>query len=407
VLEKLEALVAAGATVIGPKPLQVPGRRDLARRTARLKSLADKMWGAGDGKAVRVRTYEKGKVVSGMTPRQWLARQGIGPDFRCETEGANLDYIHRQTNHRQTDEADIYFIRNESLSAVSADCLFRVQDRRPWLWHPDTAEVEPIPAYRSTGDGTALCLDLPAGGSVFVVFEAENEPESIVAWQRRYAQPDPSMPPARMVAREAATTAIETWQNGEYHLDDGEGGEKSLRVNDLPAPKSVEGPWNVAFTRGWGAPDKITLPRLMSWTEHELEGVRYYSGAGVYSKTIEVPSDWLGTERRVLLDLGEVREVAEVHVNGKSAGVLWKPPFAIDVTSLLKPGTNSVEIEVMNMWINRLTGDMGRPAEERFCKTNQTPYASDVEPGSGETWKVQPSGLLGPVRLLPGLIVVP
>ena len=113
-----------------------------------------------------------------------------------------------------------------------------------------------------------------------------------------------------------------------------------------------------------GAPPQIKLPKLISWTDHENEGVKYYSGAGFYTKTLNVPADRLASGRKVHLDLGDVRELAEVFVNGKSAGILWKPPYRADITSLVKAGANELKIEVMNMWINRLTGDQGLPAEE-------------------------------------------
>ena len=141
----------------------------------------------------------------------------------------------------------------------------------------------------------------------------------------------------------------------------------------------------------------------MSWTDHENEGVKYYSGSGFYTKTLNVPAGWLGSRRRVHLDLGDVREVAEVFVNGKSAGVLWKPPFRVDITSRVKPGANALKIEVMNLWINRLCGDMKLPAEKRFCRTNMT---SPRDKGGDEPWRIQPAGLLGPVRLLPSVDII-
>ena len=159
----------------------------------------------------------------------------------------------------------------------------------------------------------------------------------------------------------------------------------------------------VAFDPKWGAPAEIKLPKLISWTDHENEGVKYYSGAGFYTKTLNVPADWLASGRRVHLDLGDVRELAEVFVNGKSAGVLWKPPFRADITSLVKPGANELKIEVMNMWINRLAGDQNLPAEKRFTRTNITFDGYRGKPG---TWQVQPAGLLGPVRLLAALDVM-
>jgi hypothetical protein len=199
------------------------------------------------------------------------------------------------------------------------------------------------------------------------------------------------------------STTIQCWQNGQYTLTDSNGQKKQVKVDTLPAPLILAGEWKVAFDPKWGAPAQVKLPKLISWTDHEKEGVKYYSGAGFYTKTFNVPADWLALGRRVYLDLGDVRELAEVFVNGKSAGVLWKAPFRADITSLVKPGVNKLKIEVMNMWINRLTGDQNLPEEKKFTRTNITFDGYRGKPG---TWQVQPAGLLGPVRLLPSVHVM-
>ena len=144
----------------------------------------------------------------------------------------------------------------------------------------------------------------------------------------------------------------------------------------------------------------MVFPKLISWTGHEDPGVKFYSGQGNYTKGLQVPADWLAKGRRVHLDLGEVRDVAEVWVNGKSAGILWKPPYRVDVTSLVKPGENALKIEVRNLWINRISGDLKLPEEERFTWTN-TQGSDRFAPPAGQGWENPlPAGLLGPVRML-------
>jgi len=174
-------------------------------------------------------------------------------------------------------------------------------------------------------------------------------------------------------------------------------------VDSLPEPKILEGVWTVDFDPKWGAPARIKLPKLISWTDHESEGIKYYSGAAFYTKTLNVPGDWLASRRSVHLDLGDVRALAELFVNGKSAGVLWQAPFMADITTLVKPGRNELKIEIMNMWINRLTGDQSLPPDERLTRTNITFDGYRGKPG---TWEVLPAGLLGPVRLVPSVHVV-
>ena len=162
----------------------------------------------------------------------------------------------------------------------------------------------------------------------------------------------------------------------------------------MPEPLTIEGEWTVEFDPQWGAPSSLKLPKLISWTDHENAGVKYYSGPGFYLKTLNVPEEWLSTARGVYLDLSEVHEVAEVFINGKSAGILWKPPFQIEITSFLQPGSNNIKIEVRNMWTNRLCGDLKLPPEKRFCRTNIR-----------SNWPLLPAGLLGPVRLRPAIDV--
>lgn len=388
VLVKLEQLVRQGATIIGPKPEDVPGLRDYKSQTAELKILADKMWGACDGATVKQNRFGQGQVVWGITPRQWLARKSIGPDFACAApeHEPHLDYIHRRTR-----DADIYIVRNKSLMAVRADGLFRVQRRARQFWSPEDGGVEPALVSTEVGGGANVRLDLPPGGSLFVVFAEAPASGCVESLSQIDEASDDLLPPARVMSVNKTSTTIECWRNGRYLLVDGRGKHKQVQVARVPAPRVVDGEWTVAFDPKWGAPAEVKLPRLMSWTEHDNEGIKYYSGAGVYTKTLEVPADWLAQDRRVYLDLGDVRELAQAYVNGKSAGCVWKPPFRTDITSMVKPGANQLKVEVMNMWINRLVGDAKLPEDKRFTRTNIR---------GGEGWEITPAGLLGPVRLL-------
>jgi hypothetical protein len=152
----------------------------------------------------------------------------------------------------------------------------------------------------------------------------------------------------------------------------------------------IDGPWTVRFAPGLDAPASITLDALGSWTEQPDPGVRYFSGAATYEKTLTVPRAWLGSGARLSLDLGEVREFATVTLNGKVLPVLWKPPFAVDVTDQIKPGENRLEVRVVNFWANRMIGDL-QPGARKYTFAPIQPF----EPSS----PLSPSGLLGPVTL--------
>ena len=350
VLEKLDQLVKEGANILGPKPNKVPGIHDHAARTAKLREVADRMWGGCDGITVKQNRHGRGSVAWGMTAREWLAGQGVGPDFSATDPeaAARLDYI-----HRRTDEADIYFIRNKSLDPVVSDCVFRVTGRPPQLWDPADGMMQAAQTHQAVDGGTRVSLELPPGGSTFVVFS--DGP----------ASPSPRLP------------------------------EKV--TSKPPAPVTLDGPWKVSFDPAWGAPAEVVFPELISWTDHPEHGVKYYSGTATYHRTLELPADWRASGHRIHLDLGEVREMAEVFVNGKPAGILWKPPFRTEVTPLLKPGVNELRIEVVNLWINRLAGDADMPTDRRLTRTN---IVSDRSQSKPEPWQPLRSGLLGPVRIV-------
>jgi len=401
VLHKLGELVSGGATIIGPRPMDVPGLQEYESRGTELRELADHMWGACNGTTVKSNSYGKGRVVWGLTPEEWLAGESVGPDFSCRTEEntGNMDFIHRQTAH-----SDIYFVRNKTRNQVNATCLFRVNNKTPHIWDPaDGSMIEQF-VYKSEDGGTSLPLGLPPGGSVFVVFEKSPASGSFASLIRKGDKANTGLPIEQVVAHKDQTANLLCWQNGQYVLTGSKGQNEQLEILDLPSPLQFDGDWKVEFDPDWGAPAEIELQELISWTDHAEEGVRYYSGTGTYQKTFNVPASWLGSGRQVHLDLGDVRELAEIYVNGKSAGVLWKPPFRAEITSFLEPGINELKIEVMNLWINRLSGDMNLPPEERFTSTNiKSDGATRYSPA--EPWHVQAAGMLGPVRLLPSVLV--
>lgn len=373
VLQKLGELVSSGATVLGPKPIDVPGMHDHKSRKAELLALADKMWGPCNGTSVKQNNYGKGRVVWGYSAREWLDLESVSPDFYCldKQHQQDLDYI-----HKQTENSDIYFVRNLSLQQVNADCMFRAKGSRPYFWDPTDGNIKPVFIYNEEGDETKVQLDLAPGGSVFVVFGVESDLE-----------------PAPFLC----------WQNGDYELVNKKGKTKKVQLTDIPDPIEIVGEWKVAFDPDWGAPAEVNFPELISWTDHDNDGIKYYSGPGVYTKTIEVPGDWLAPERKVYIDLGDVQALAEVFVNGKSAGVIWKPPYRTDITELVKAGSNDLKVEVMNLWCNRLAGDNELPEDERFTSTNIQTHGYRTEPNY---WLVEPAGLLGPVRLMQSINVM-
>ncbi|MFA7235005.1 MAG: glycosylhydrolase-like jelly roll fold domain-containing protein [Terrimicrobiaceae bacterium] len=230
---------------------------------------------------------------------------------------------------------------------------------------PVTGTREFATAYRETSEGVSLPLDLPPFGSLFVIFR----------------QPA-SAHPAR-------------------------GAENSPRFAAL---RELDGAWTVSFDPRWGGPGEVKFPTLSDWTESSVPGIKYYSGTAVYRREFESPSSWQG--KSLWLDLGKMRELAEIKVNGISCGIIWAPPFRVNIGHAVQPGTNKLEIEVVNFWPNRLIGDAGLPKEQRLTRTNVQAfdYASKAVPNSNldpDKKKLllpyvtpMPSGLFGPVQIV-------
>ena len=336
VLEKIERLVSAGATVVGPKPTRAHGLEDYPASENKVRGIGTRMWGDLDGKSRTSRAFGKGRVVWGIPLRQVLASLKIGPDF---TAPEPFDYIHRRDG-----ATDIYFVRNKTAEPVKGALEFKVAKRQPELWDAVSGRIRET-AGRASGEGTAVDLELPANGSMFVVFR------------------EPSHPVKAEAARPHESVA-------------------------------VTGEWTVEFEPNRGAPASIQMPELISWTQHADPGVKYFSGTAKYRKRFTLPAGWRGS--RVELDLGRLWTLGEVWLNGKSLGIVWTPPYAVDATAALHEGENDLTVEVTNVWFNRLVGDAKGVGPQRITRTNVT--VSGDKP-----WKaLEPldSGLFGPVRLV-------
>ena len=164
----------------------------------------------------------------------------------------------------------------------------------------------------------------------------------------------------------------------------------------LPKPvetelATVDGSWNVTFQPGRGAPASFVLDKLTSWSDSQNKGVKYFSGIGTYTKTIQASPDWFKKGAKLWIDLGDVKNLAEVTVNGKSLGIVWHSPYRVDATSALKSGANEITIKVTNAWVNRLIGDQQPDATTKYTFADVKPYKADS--------RLLESGLLGPVKL--------
>ena len=334
VLRKVRELALAGATIIGQKPVAATSLQDYPRCDAEVRQIADELW-------------DQGKVLAGKSAREVLLARGIKPDFEAVcTEKApktvEMDFIHRTAAGE-----DIYFVANRSPEAARMLCTFRAAGKAPELWDPVSGQHHFATAYHEVEGRVQMPLDFAPCGSWFVVF------------------------------REPATShAAHAEANNPVFEPRGE----------------LAGAWTVKFDPKWGGPASTQFERLESWTRSATAGIKYYSGKATYTKTFDLPGASAKAGERTWLDLGDVRELAEVRLNGKDLGVVWTPPFRVDITDVAKPAGNVLEVTVVNFWPNRIIGDQSLPSEQRFTRTNVRKLTKETA--------LMESGLLGPVQLL-------
>ncbi|ATC63389.1 glycosyl hydrolase family 2 [Nibricoccus aquaticus] len=342
----LQKLVTDGATVLGPlKPEGSASFSDGPAGDAEVRRIADQLWGPGPLTARGEKTTGLGRILWGHTPAEALSACNLAPDF-SPTE--NLSSAKLLFTHRRTPDRDIYFVANHGTTGVNGHARFRVTGRIPERWNPETGDIATIDGWSETDGTTTVPLILEPHASTFIIFRAPTAPS---------AAQKPPVPPAL--------------------------------VQDTPLHASIAGPWSVHFTPGWGAPEKIELPQLSSWTDHTDPGVRHYSGSATYTCTFDLPA--LPPTGRVLLDLGNVAVIASIKLNNHDLGIAWKSPYALDATAALRPGRNTLEVRVANLWVNRLIADSALPESERKTWVTWNPY-KNADP-------LLPSGLLGPVTL--------
>ncbi len=512
---RIAALVRAGATVIGPKPVYSPSA--MTGPTAidkEMTSIAEETWGNCDGKTTKEHAAGKGHVVWGKTVEEVLAGMKVEPDFTAASVSGAAPGV--AWIHRETDGADIYFVSNQKSRSVEVECSFRVTGRTPELWHADTGVMEPAPIWSVKGTRTVVTTRFDPSGSVFVIFRAPTKgtvaahvvavkPPQTIEQERRTPKieikkavyeavdgaggadvtakvvalveqgeteitannglfGDPTYnhakrlrvdytvdgkPISKSAAENAILVLVDTsgpdsplwyavgvnpagrgelfaFRDGAYEVSRSDGKVSTLTIKPLPASIVVGAPWTVKFQGGRGAPASASFDSLISWTASANTGVKYFSGTAEYEQVFDVPASSVGPKFVHRLDLGTVKEIAEVTLNGTKlgeGGVWWKPPFEADVTGLIKVGKNTLQVRVTNTWVNRLIGDEQFPDDSEWNGITIKKWPEWFKPASDNpllarpvkdrltftTWKhwhkdstPLESGLIGPVRIRTG-----
>ena len=354
-LRKIRDLVNDGATVVGLPPQKSPSLTNYPECDRKVQQLSQEIWNSDKVHITDTiditleRAFGKGKVIWSRELRDHadnlyppysftaniLASMDIPADF--ESSG-QIRY-----SHCTMDGCDIYFVSNRTEQPVTVECKFRVTSGNPELWDPMTGEMLLLPEYAVNGGLTVIPLQFDAYQGYFIVFRDK--------------------------------TSL----------------SKTSTKKNFPEKNqlfTLTAPWTVSFDTAWGGPDKIIFEQLIDWSRHTDIGIRYYSGTAVYRQTFDLPAT---RNKQLYLDLGKVKNMARVRLNGHDLGVVWTAPWSVDITKAVKSKGNQLEIEVVNLWPNRLIGDEQLPDDKRYTFTTNKHYKKDSP--------LQESGLLGPVTV--------
>lgn len=311
---RLDALVRAGAVLVGRKPT---GWLGLSADTESAKTTVERLWSNSNA----VQQVGKGRVYPTSDLAAALRAEGIPADVDAPASTEIL------STHRRTKDADIYFLSNRADRALNDRVRFHAVGT-PHLWTADDGRIQPLAFDRRTDGTTDVTVPLDAKGAGFVIFRPSD---------------------ARGLQFSPAASATE-----------------------IP----LTGPWQVSFEKGRGGPERATFPALTDWSRHEDRRIRYFSGGASYSRSIRIDGAMLKPGRRLMLDLGSVHELAVVSIDGKEIATAWKPPYRIDLTGKVTAGTHELTVRVVNLWVNRLIGD-AQPGAQTISYAPQSPYKAD------------------------------
>jgi len=330
-LEKMLALINDGAIIIGDPPHGLATLSDATISQQRFDAAIRNIW--GETPAHGIRKLGKGAVISGITLVEALDELKIEPDVT----GGDALWL-----HRRIDGADWYYVCAPKGGGFKGTLDFRSSGNVE-IWDPLTG-TRTVAEILRNGARTLVTLDLPQAGSCFVVFR-------------------------------------------------GKGGLPQLTPNTRShkSPRSIglTTPWTFTFPDGWGAPNSLQVAELKAWKDLDVsDEAKAFSGTVVYTTTFDAGEVKQGS--RFTLDLGRVEMIAVVSLNGKMLRTLWTPPYRLDLTENVRPGTNTISVEVTSSWFNRLVYDAGQPEDKRKTWTIS---------GPGQDAVMMENGLLGPVDI--------
>ena len=339
VIRKIKQLLEAGAIILGPKPERSPSLQDYMNADAEVKSIADEIWG-NDESNQTIRRIGKGTLFSGYSIDAIFNMMGHKPDFVISGED-DVKYAHTTMPGR-----DIYFIANQTEKEIEFTAQFRIGGKVPEQWNPIDGSICNFKSFVNVKDITNIPMKLSSNESMFVVFEKDLSTETQVM-------------------------------------------NRALNYPETKELLQINNNWNLTLESLVHDGKKIKLDKLKDLTTVNDDYIKYFSGTSIYTNTFKMKQ--IPVNKKIMLDLGEVCEMAKVKINGKYVGGVWTTPYTIDITDALKSGKNTIEITVVNNWVNRLVGDSNLPENKRKTSYVYRTYNPSTP--------LQKSGLIGPVSI--------
>jgi len=340
VIRKMKQLLEAGAIILGTKPEKSPSLQDYVHADAEVKLLANELWGDHESNRT-IRPIGKGLLFAGYSIEEVFNMMNYKSDFQV-SDSNYVKYAHTTMNGR-----DIYFIANQTEKPIEFTAQFRIGGKTPELWNPIDGSVRNLESFVQVGNVTNIPMKLYSNESAFVIFEKDVSNKTQIM---------------DMALNYPATKEL-------------------LQLNNN---------WNLKLNSLVSDSKQIKLDELKDLTTLNDDYIKYFSGTGVYTNSFKMNQSFAG--KKIILDLGEVCEMAKVKINGKYVGGVWTAPYTLEITDALKLGKNSIEITVVNNWVNRLVGDSRLPENKRKTSYAYRTYNANTP--------LQKSGLIGPVKIM-------
>lgn len=383
--QKLKQLVEQGAVVLGNKPQTSPSLMDDAQDLATLKQIANTLWG---NNKQGVKTTGKGKVYWGYSLEEVLNKEQIKPDV-VVPDNTDIRWL-----HRQTPEADIYFVSNQHDHAVDANLQFRVTNKVPQIWDTKTGTIQNAKIWTTDKQNklTNLTVSLAPHSSQFIVFvkgqangfeQLKHNNQVLLKAQSGWVKHHKTQSnPVKLINNQWVLA-----NSGQYQLFSNHQQPTNFQVK--VQTQTLTQPWLLAFEAGWDTPGTVSINQLKALQEFDNEAIRHYSGSITYTTEFEYSQD--ENASNLILDLGQVDDIAEVKLNGKQIGTVLSAPFEFEVTDALINGNNKLEVVVTNSWRNQLIFDNKRAQDQKKTWTTNPPKPHETQ--------LESSGLIGPVTI--------